>query len=244
MGGHVQTNFTQLYSQLDLSPDCSPEDLKRAYRRRIAELHPDRRDGDGRSPETAGELRELISQYVAATRFHRRHGRLPGGSPRHVAPIPVGATVAPARTAPYIEAPSTHRSAGLFALLVALLLLLLVLGMRDDGSEQAGVDADVSTNLSTTSADGLPDAESQTPTAFGQAPGEEPLPDQLEIGMDVATVRAIQGEPVRSNDTDWEYGPSWLRFAHNRLIAWHSSPLHPLKTATPSPPPLPESEPR
>jgi hypothetical protein len=76
----MRPDFSDLYTQLELQPDCSLEDLKRAYQRRVSKLHPDRPDA-----ATTGinlSLAELIALYGAATRFHRRHGRLPGATPR------------------------------------------------------------------------------------------------------------------------------------------------------------------
>jgi curved DNA-binding protein CbpA len=75
-------DFSLVYSQLDLPPDCSLEEFRSAYMRRIAELHPDRRGSEPASAEAQATLRELVSTYVAVTRFHRRYGRMPGASPR------------------------------------------------------------------------------------------------------------------------------------------------------------------
>lgn len=80
----MKPDFSLLYSELDLPPDCSLEEFQCAYRRRIAELHPDKAGIDPPSPEAQAALPALISTYVAVNRFHRRYGRMPGASPRHV----------------------------------------------------------------------------------------------------------------------------------------------------------------
>ena len=77
----MKPDFSFLYSELDLPPDCSLEQFKCAYVRRIGELHPDRSGVDPSSPEVQDLLPELISMYVAVNRFHRRYGRMPGGWP-------------------------------------------------------------------------------------------------------------------------------------------------------------------
>ena len=80
MENAVDAEFDQLYAQLRLTPACSPEELHRAFRRAVSELHPDR--GDAASdPEAQSRLRELIRLHARATDFHRRHGRLPGANP-------------------------------------------------------------------------------------------------------------------------------------------------------------------
>ena len=75
----MKPDLDSIYSELDLQPNCRLEDFQRAYRRRIAELHPDRPGPT--SPENQAALRDLIWAYAMVTRFHRRYGRMPGGYP-------------------------------------------------------------------------------------------------------------------------------------------------------------------
>ena len=75
----MKPDLDSIYSELDLQPNCSLEDFQRAYRRRIAELHPDRPGPT--SHENQAALRDLIWVYAMVTRFHRRYGRMPGGYP-------------------------------------------------------------------------------------------------------------------------------------------------------------------
>src|SRR5438270_13206819 len=81
-----ETDFHKLYQELGLAPGCDMRVLTQAYRRRIQELHPDRRPTC--DPAADERLRTLIALYDAAHEFHRRYGRLPGtaGSP---APRPI-----------------------------------------------------------------------------------------------------------------------------------------------------------
>lgn len=79
----MKPDLDLIYSELELRPNCSLEEFQRAYRRRIAELHPDRPGGPN-SPENLVMLRNLIWVYAMVTRFHRRYGRMPGGSPSYL----------------------------------------------------------------------------------------------------------------------------------------------------------------
>ncbi|HSS14852.1 MAG TPA: hypothetical protein VLL04_13220 [Rhizomicrobium sp.] len=75
------TDFLLLYEELGLAPGrCSLDEFKRAYRRRISSLHPDRRPDriDDDAPEV---MRRLTTLYGAAIAFERRFGRLPGAEP-------------------------------------------------------------------------------------------------------------------------------------------------------------------
>lgn len=78
----MEPDFSLLHSELDLPPDCTLEEFNCAYRRRIAELHPDRKGGDPPSSEAQTALPALISTYVAVNRFYRRYGRMPGAASR------------------------------------------------------------------------------------------------------------------------------------------------------------------
>lgn len=72
-------NFAQLYAQLDLQPGCSLDELRHAYRQRMRQLHPDKQSDP--EPPASGEslVSDLNSIYASAIRFHKEHGRLPGG---------------------------------------------------------------------------------------------------------------------------------------------------------------------
>lgn len=229
----MKWDLAQLYSQLDLQPDCSLEEFKRSYQRRIAELHPDR-GADAATPEGRLLLPELIWLYATATRFHRRHGRLPGASlpPRNPTAGGQRPTMpfSPAATSPVDppfvasrppvrgdadETPPHRTAVWAIALLVVLLIVTFSWGWLSP-----------------------PTPDDSTPTATEidhEAGAISAATNQLELGMGEASVIAIQGNPMLMRNTRWDYGPSWVEFEQGRLVDWHSSPLHPLKTATPSP---------
>lgn len=139
-GPAMEPDFSLLYSELDLPPDCSLEEFKCAYRRRIAELHPDRKSREPPSPEAVAALPELISIYVAVSRFHRRYGRMPGGVPRSTTTATVAgsdprrAPIASRSTLPVPVAAGAgqERSARPTWRLVALFLALLALMLSWD----------------------------------------------------------------------------------------------------------------
>ena len=227
----MKRDLAQLYSQLDLQPDCTLEEFQRTYRRRIAELHPDR-GADAATPEVRLLLPELIWLYATATRFYRRHGRLPGArllrdpsagsQPPELSLSPAVTPFADPSAAAYLSPPTSdaHETppGRSLAWAISFLVLLIV-------TSSWGWLAPTTTEASTSATASI-DPEPVAPAA---------TPDQLGLGMDAVTVIAIQGEPMLVRDTRWSYGPSWLEFEEGRVVDWYSSPLHPLKTATASP---------
>lgn len=210
-------DFSQLYAELGLHPDCTLEQFQRAYRQRLSERHPDRSQGKPTAPD-ALPLSELIALHSSAIAFHREHGRLPGSSVPPVTQHLPRFHLAPADS---VDAGEDHSTATRWVLAILLLAGSLLVGILHE--------------------------QAQPPSATFTTPGEQTeashlqarqdtLDGPLELGMDIETVRAIQGEPMRINGDTWEYGPSWLRFEHGELVDWYSSPLHRLKTRSPSPP--------
>ncbi len=219
----MTTDFAQLYSQLGIRTDCSLEEFKQACRRRIREQHPDVSGPDSTSTATQIPLAELLPLYAKALRFHRKHGRLPGAAP---APAPPLARAVPLRDRPFAAAASTMDARApadeaprsslrgpllLIALAVAAVFVVLNSSNDDAPASQQPASAAIPT-------------EAQA--------GAAPIDELLEIGMDMETVRQIQGDPMQQDGVEWIYGPSWLRFERGRLVDWYSSPLHALKTAT------------
>jgi hypothetical protein len=74
-----EMDFLALYQELGITPGtCTLSEFKLAYRRRMHQLHPDRRETvDGE----ADSLQHLMAVYREAIAFERRFGRLPGAGP-------------------------------------------------------------------------------------------------------------------------------------------------------------------
>lgn len=227
-----ETDFLDFYRRLGLDPGCSLDELKQAYRRHVAALHPDRQQGRPGGNLAEARLQRLTSQYGAAMAFHRRHGRLPGA--RGVAaenarssviergevadPFAARSSIPFPPQAPR-EAPARVRRgsrAKLFLLLGAIALVALGWMMHGASLPSAGGDANDDAADSAATADAPPEPVSTEAT--------------LRTGMSTDEVREVEGEPVAAHGDLWEYGPSWIRFDHGEVVEWHSSPLRPLHT--------------
>ena len=126
----MASDFNALYASLDVDPDCEVDTLKRLFRRRIAELHPDR---------GAMSEEELMQLYLEALRFHRRHGRFPGARARAAPPtqrLPPNLLARQELVAlpPATTAGSSRHVRGVTLLaLLGLVLLGLAIWAIDDG---------------------------------------------------------------------------------------------------------------
>ena len=215
-----EIDFLDLYRQLRVSPDCSLEEFKRAYRRCVSALHPDRKPPgqEGyKNSRSAQRLQQLNVQYEAAMEFQRLHGRLPGASP--VSPFTPQRATPPPRPSP---PPVTWRARRPAHVKWLIPIALLAIGILFWGASAVAPQSDASSDVATR------DNDATTPEAA--------VAPSLTLGMSPANVRAIEGNPVAIRDELWEYGPSWVRFDHGSVVDWYSSPLHSLKTARTVPP--------
>jgi hypothetical protein len=228
-----ETDFLDLYRRLGLNPGCDLAELKQAYRRHVAALHPDRQQGRSLEARTAARLQRLTAQYGAAMDFHRRYGRLPGAP--QTGPVPTSSgmqglsSVVSDAHDPFVarrassDSPFTdeasrsgRRSHGRLAA-VMVIAALGVLGW-----------ALLSTSFAPTDSG---DEEVAGQAGAGSVSHENTAPDvMLHEGMSPDEVRAVEGEPLAMHGELWEYGPSWIRFDHDEVVEWHSSPLRPLHT--------------
>lgn len=203
-----QTDFVALYEELGLDAECGMEDFKRAYRRRVSQLHPDH---TGRGADMS-RLQRLNRMYEAALEFHQSHGRLPGapGVPRPQATawtaMDADGPPDPAEGDAPVAGPMQRRR---YLVLLALIALLLYwLGVQRNGP----------------------------PTLDPAGPGDEVLPGlltpqapRLSLGMDAAQARRILGDPDGEQAARWDYGPSWVEFQCGKVVGWYSSPRRPLR---------------
>ena len=218
-----ETDFLDLYKILGLNPGCGLAEFKQAYRRRVAVLHPDRRGADQVSVIAAERLQQLTALYGAAMEFERRHGRLPGAPPVRPPPPEAG----PPPVAHVATAVPPRRRRLRWWVIAPVALACIVWMLWDFGWLSGSSDSDTATTTSPS-----PPASS---TLAGQHATAQP--SNLELGMDADAVRAIEGDPMLTDEGRWEYGPSWIRFEDGKVVEWYSSPLRPLKTATAQPVP-------
>jgi hypothetical protein len=205
---------------LALEPGCDMAEFKQAYRRRVATLHPDRRDDSFRDTESADQLQQLTALYSAAVAFERRHGRLPGAASARAAESVI--TRGPRANASdrAVRKPSSRW------LLIALAITLAVVWLTWN---PAWFVDNTEPDSSTISA--------AAPAQYAEfiAPVHA-LRDTLQIGMTTDMVRRIEGQPLLLGDNRWNYGPSWIRFEKGRVVDWYSSPLRPLDVDASNPP--------
>jgi hypothetical protein len=202
-----ETDFLDLYRELDLHPGCGLIEFRQAYRRRLAILHPDRQFGHPDDAPAPGELQQLTALYGAAMEFHRQHGRLPGAATTRPVHVPIAnRPAAPAAVEPPRKLPRW------LLLLIGTAAAILLLWNTDPSAPPA------------------PAAAPESTTAVESVDSHTGSPARLiELGMSPEAVQAIEGNPFVMNTDRWEYGPSWVRFENHKVVDWYSSALRPLK---------------
>jgi hypothetical protein len=133
------TDFLVLYEELGLTPGTSDLDVfKQAYRRRVAQLHPDRHVA-GRAD--TDRLQRLTRLYGAALAFEQRYGRLPAAAAgtRRMDAAQVEEATAPTRASGGHERrlqrtrtlapPRRNRARYYFALVILLALAFAIWGV-------------------------------------------------------------------------------------------------------------------
>lgn len=210
------TDFVALYRELGLRADCTMEQLKQAYRRRVGELHPDRNGSDA----STLRLQQLNRLYAAATEFQRSHDRLPGAQRTSARRSSDSAAAAPGVEAELAipPTPAQSRHVWRYALPLAALAALVFLYPTQPHPTTAA-------------------SEATRPVPLVGVGVFAPAPDTatITIGMPVARARAIQGEPLNADKTRWDYGPSWIDVRCGRVSGWYSSPLRPLRVEPSTP---------
>lgn len=208
-----QTDFMSLYRELGVEPDCSVDEFRLAYRRRVAGLHPDRAGASGED-----DLKTLNLHYAAALDFHRHYGRLPGAAPA-TPPPRHSSQPAPSQWDDVVqdEDPPVRRPSKLVVYGMLVLAALLVWWWSRTEAETFGIDSA-----------GIVENERQMAATAAI---------RLLPGMTPDEVLALHGEPLGwdGDSAQWMYGPSWIRFRCARVVDWYSSPLKPLKTAASKP---------
>ncbi len=186
---------------LGLSRPCSSDELKRAWRRAVSELHPDRPGGDQK--QRAAAMAEVNAAYQRLCEFNARHGRLPDATQ-------LGTQRPLWKTA---HRKNTGRHAWVvLSLAAALTLVFWPLAPPDVSSVPAYASEE---RLH----------RNPEPVANLVEPG---APMFITVGVSKDDVLRLAGPPLFQSDAVWEYGPSEVRFEDGLVVRWHSSPLRPL----------------
>ena len=204
-------DFAALYRELGIDATCGPEEFRRAYRRRVARLHPDQ----GGDAQDVARLQWLNHMVDAALSFHQRFGRLPGAP--H-ASSPAATPAARPQDAPRGGHEDTAASG--FGRPSRWFVAVAVVGMG--ALLWRIVDHD---RLRT-------DLSDQARTGIDATPPERRV-DTITAGMGSQTVLELQGEPHEMQGQRWHYGPSWIEFRCGKVVDWYSSPLAPLAVGSP-----------
>ncbi len=220
------TDFAALYRELGIDATCSLAELRGAWRRRVAKLHPDQ----GGSAEDTGRLQQLNRLYDAALDFHGRYQRMPGAttsghlSPERYAYQPRQSSFEAETPPSALPASGFNRISRYFV--AVSLIAIAILGWRVIQHDQQNAyfpDVDAGP-------DRVAKVDANSDKTLPVRTTAKPLTARLTIapGMGKDTVRDILGEPLDMHALRWMYGPSWVEFRCDNVVDWYSSPLRPL----------------
>ena len=232
------TDFLMLFQELGLPANCTLDELKLAFRRRVSQLHPDRAS---LVVDAESRLQRLTAMYNAALDFHRRYGRMPGVT-AHGTRKPPGGAMGPhvpdasrmSGEHEAVPAPPQRNSAGLALLGGVAGLALIAWLIAGSSIEDSASDPESTPAAHVEAADATP-VESAIDDDAAATPRVAPAPRHLRLGMTRDAIIALEGEPLSTNGPQWDYGPSWIAFRCGRVADWYSSPLRPLRTASTHP---------
>lgn len=230
------TDFINLFQELGLPANCTLDELKLAFRRRVSQLHPDRAAGQVGDAES--RLQRLTAMYNAALDFHRRYGRMPGNSTtptRGVSTRVRTPSASPAYGGASDAQPPRRSNTGLMLLGGLAALAIIAWLVASSSLEESNGENESSPPTShVEDADNAP-VENAVDETVAATPDAIPAPRHLRLGMSRDSVVALEGEPLSTNGPQWDYGPSWVAFRCGRVADWYSSPLRPLRTASTHP---------
>lgn len=226
------TDFGALYRELGIDSTCSLAELRGAWRRRVSKLHPDQ----GGNAEDTGQLQQLNRLYDAALDFHMRYRRMPGAMPsgqlstEQLSPEQSAApddNPSSAGDQPRNELPASGFGRISRYFMAVSLIAIAVLGWRVvDNEPESGRHRAADTKAGRGIAIETPDDSGGQPVRIDAKPPTATL--AIAAGMGKHTVRDILGEPLDMHALRWSYGPSWVEFRCDKVVAWYSSPLRPL----------------
>jgi len=240
-------DWARYYAALDCHTDASWQEVRRAYRSKIKQWHPDHsQDSPARAKVAEEQSKTINAAYKSLAAYYKKNGFLPLPETREITDSDSGASVLKTRpetpfeysesaAPPYSQQQTpntTHRRFTVFAILVAAVLTYYFL--EDDSSHTAR----------TTQSVAITKAEKQIDQSIQnhQHPSSLALHQYFTIGSSVGELYSIQGIPTRTEGDVWYYGKSRVLLAHGRVVSWDESPSDPLhanlhgKPHVPSPP--------
>ncbi len=259
-GAAKRTHFQQVqdlrecYRILDVAPEASLEDVKRAYRELVKVWHPDRFVHDPKLQIKAQEKLKVINSA-----FERICSRGPTFGARGTSGSPDPQTTRQNETPPQPPRPTTpsrpeanpKHSFGQIAVAVVLIAFAGMIFLARDRSRQSRVANQHAGPQPTTFQTQQPPTAAQSANAFlgadvaqretgGKAPAAPSLTDSrraeltargiFTIGSTKDEVLAVQGTPNEFTDSVFTYSyGSKVFFRENRVTSWKMGPVNPLK---------------
>jgi hypothetical protein len=216
-----------------VSPACSWDELRRAYKVQIHQWHPDKFADKTAEKATANDkIKGITTAHQQLVVFYREHGKLPepeaAAAPRKL-PQPERKRPRAAATSnrPHHTATSKKRS-GIMPIVAGIIIIVNVFWFLAPGDdfEPPVTHAKPLTTAITADAENLLAQSVATPTEAAAEIDAE----FITYGSSIGEVISIQGAPTLDEGDTWYYADSELYFEDGKVIGWRHAPGSKLKT--------------
>ncbi len=240
--------YKQHYKTLDLSTDCSWQELRISYKKQIQLHHPDRlTDGSNEKDQAQEYIKSLNLAYQDLSKYYKVHNCLP---------LPFIAndyeqtndtyennrepfTFDPSDTSIHqLSKPHKNRKKVIITLLFVILIsgyILNELNSLSGSTDNSTKNRDVDNNQQLSAAAPTQASEFQSQQnidsyeqSTGQAENISPETKTFTFGSSIGTVMDAQGIPDRSTENIWYYGKSTVTFKNGKVASWYRHKASPL----------------
>lgn len=243
-------SFEHCYSLLNISTDCSWDDLRKSYRQLIQKWHPDRFSDENEKAEATNKLKDLNTAYSQLSSYYQENGVMPFSTVHKeqveetiTTDIKVEEENNSARakeTKPDIHEviqrrKNQHKSQTLIYSFVLIAAVIIVSQNLDstinaittylDEAEQYNKSLKYRNETIDTQKN-----ENKIKKTTDISPNEVIKEKKyFTLGSSIAEVVMIQGPPERTEGDIWYYGNSEIHFSEGLVQYWYRTPDNPLK---------------
>jgi len=238
----------QYYQILNINPECSWEELRRAYKKQIQKWHPDRfaSNSSDKEAEAAGDkIKNINNAFNYFLKYYNDNGYLPpirnnelDISRKENVHVAENKATRPSENkhSPHQTRIKTkeNRSFSFYLIITATTALIYLLATLEDKESQLPY-RDPTIHIESRN-QGSDENKINTPSTnseehAGKAISEDSSSDDryFTFGSSIGDVIAAQGQPTKIDGDTWYYGKATVSFKDGVVVGWKRDSDTPLK---------------